>query len=345
MATPLIVDIVLSSLPLYYVVMETIYILTRASGRPAGFFRLRESIKNLEWPGKIVHIVHSDDPRDTYIRGNCDILIEGETLQDVPVPGRSGPYNYYCNRMLDLVACLDPGWVHFIDDDDQYADAEVFLRMLKGAPRDAVLVGKVHRGGNIYYPKAWGTQSSFQTEIPMFWSEVALSGRWPLTKGGDHYYTKQLTDRYRTLWIEDVLIATTVAGKGKGRREDFSSGQTDTFHCEPLEGSVHVKERWRKDLRADLTRIPVDKLDSFLKQGWLPTFPDVRVSGIDIEVPFDRDLYDIIDRMKQDHIAFQRGTLPLGIHRIRANKARYLGQGRDKVLSSADRRRQHLTLP
>lgn len=325
--------------------MDTIYILTRASGRAAGFARLRKSIERLEWPGDVVHVVHSDDPRDTYLEGNCDILIKGETLQDVPVPSRSGPYNYYCNRMLDLVAALEPGWVHFIDDDDEYASPDVFLKMLEGAPKDAVIVGKVHRGGNVYYPKAWGSQTSFQTEIPMFWSTVATSGRWPLTKGGDHYYTRQLTESFRTLWIEDVLIATTVAGKGKGSRNDHVTGQEEVLEAPPLEGSVYIKERWRKDLRADLKRIPVERLDEFLKQDWLPTFPDVRVYGVDVEVEFDGDLYDIIESMKRDLITFQRGTLPLGMRRLHGKKLTYLGRGADSVRPSADRRRETLTMP
>lgn len=58
--------------------MDTLYILTRSSGRAEFFRRCRESVKALTYPGPVVHIVHTDDPRDRYVEG--DIIVRGEAL-------------------------------------------------------------------------------------------------------------------------------------------------------------------------------------------------------------------------------------------------------------------------
>jgi len=215
---------------------QTLYILTRTSRRPVFFAAMRESLKRLTWPGGIVHIVHTDDPRDTYVEG--DIIIRGESLADIPVKRRGGQYNLYNNRLLDVIP--GDGWVHFMDDDDEYAAPDVFERLLADADPERVIVGHVKRGGGRLIPQDWGTQKSFQTEIPVMRVEVARSSRWPATKGGDHIYNAPIVEQYGCQWVDDVLIATSREGKGNGLRNDMR-GSDVVPHGLPDDTQVYVK--------------------------------------------------------------------------------------------------------
>ena len=193
---------------------DTLYILTRTSGRAEFFRRCRESVKALTWPGDVVHLVHTDDPRDKYVEG--DIIIRGE------LHGRNmgtAPYNLYNNRLIEAIP--GDGWVHIIDDDDEYAAPDVFERLLDGAKRDHVQVGHVDRGGGRIWPKYWGEQKSYQSECFCVWTKLARQGKWWSDKAGDHYYSKQLTKLAAgTQWHDDVLIAQAQDGKNHGKTFD-----------------------------------------------------------------------------------------------------------------------------
>ena len=120
---------------------ETLYILTRTSGRPSMFGVCRASVKALAWPGPVVHIVHTDDPRDTYVEG--DIIVRGETYGPSFGPGF---YNLYMNRLLKAVPTKAPGWVHFLDDDDRYLEPDS-MNWLAGGNQDVLHVCKTRREG------------------------------------------------------------------------------------------------------------------------------------------------------------------------------------------------------
>jgi glycosyltransferase involved in cell wall biosynthesis len=199
--------------------MEPVYILLRTSGRPKYFEKCYESIKNLTYKN-IILIVHSDDPRDTYVKG--DYIIKGECF--TPWHG-SAPYNLYNNRLLK--ALPGPGWVHFMDDDDIYAQPDVFERLTENADKRKLQVGRVERWPDrqnpevrTVFPRGWGTQKSFQTECFIVWSDIAKKAKWWSDKGGDHYYSKQLTRVTRINWVDDVIIASAIECKGHGRRLD-----------------------------------------------------------------------------------------------------------------------------
>ena len=195
---------------------ETLYILTRTSGRPAFFKRMRETVKALAWPGPVVHIVHTDDPRDTYVEG--DIIVKGETYG--PSFG-SGFYNLYNNRLLKAIPNA-PGWVHFIDDDDEYLGADV-MNFLAGANRTALHVCKTRRLGVAkhaeIFPQLWLKQKTFQTECFSLWSDIAKKHKWWGEKGGDHNYTQKITHATPIIW-HDVLATQAQTGKGHGECKD-----------------------------------------------------------------------------------------------------------------------------
>jgi len=198
---------------------EILYILTRTSGRPAFFAKCRESIKALTWPGQVVHIVHTDDPRDTYVEG--DVIIKGETYGPSFGPGF---YNLSNTRLLKAVPTAEPGWVHFMDDDDRYI-APDSMNWLHGENRDAFHVCKTRRAGVSkhaeIFPAQWKKQSSFQTECFAIWSTIARKFEWWGQTGGDHHYTKKITRKHPLVW-HNVIVTEAQAGKGKGASLDAS---------------------------------------------------------------------------------------------------------------------------
>lgn len=211
--------------------MERLYVLTRTSGRPGYFARCRESVQALSWPGGVTHIVHSDDPRnEQYI--DCDILVRGEAHG--PYMG-SAPYNLYNNRLIE--ALPGDGWVHFIDDDDEYPEPDVFERLLAKPNKSKLHVGRVKRGGGTIWPKYWGRQVSFQTESFCIWSDLAKRGKWWADKGGDHYYSKQLTRKHGIVWVDGVIIAQTQNGKNNGVLHDVDG---TTINYEAIKPSDKV---------------------------------------------------------------------------------------------------------
>jgi len=207
---------------------ESLYILTRTSGRPAFFARCRETIKALAWPGPVVHIVHTDDPRDTYVEG--DVIVRGETLG--PSFG-TGFYNLYNNRLLRALPD-EPGWVHFMDDDDEYICPDA-LDWLTGGDRGSLHVCKTRRIGVSknceIFPPLWQKQKTFQTECFALWSDVARRYEWWGEKGGDHNYTNKVTRKYPIVW-HDHIATQTQGGKGCGERLD-ASGEVARVKLDP----------------------------------------------------------------------------------------------------------------
>ena len=211
--------------------MDTLFILTRTSGRPQFFKRCRESVKALSWPN-VVHIVHCDDPRsEKYI--DCDILVKG--VAHGPNMG-TAPYNLYNNRLLDAVPF--DGWVYFLDDDDELTGPDVF-DFLNGADKKKMHICKAMRWNETIWPKSWGTQRSFQTECFVNWLPNAKLSKWWSDKGGDHYYTRRLTKSLKLSW-HDVLVCKAQEGKGHGKLID-AEGVQFNLDDYPASSKVYVK--------------------------------------------------------------------------------------------------------
>jgi len=228
--------------------MEPLYVLMRTSGRPTFFGRAFDSARSLTWPGGVTIITHTDDPRDSYVRG--DIVIKAQAYG--PYMG-SAPYNLYCNALL--AAIPGDGWVHFLDDDDEYVAPDVFERLLDGNPsKDKMHCGKVTRWNGVVFPQS-RQQKGFQTEIFCTWSKVAKSAKWWSEKGGDHYYTKQLT-KMHDIRFTDVMIAKAQEGKGHGKRVDIGGAEVDWDNA--LKPGEHV--HFLCTARATRSRLQVGKL-------------------------------------------------------------------------------------
>lgn len=191
-----------------------VYILIRTSKRPNFFTACMNSVQEQDYPN-IITIVHTDNPEDTYVYG--DIIIRGEPFsRDL---GRA-PYNLYCNRLLDSIPD-GPGWFMFLDDDDALHSPDVISRLVAASKRDQINVARVIRWNNEVFPKDWGSSRSFQTECFMIHTDHKSLGRWWANRGGDHYYTRQITDKLTINWIPDLIIAHAMEGKGHGHCYDL----------------------------------------------------------------------------------------------------------------------------
>ncbi len=213
--------------------MRPLYILSRTSGRPQFFKRMRESVAALTWPGGVVHVVHADDPRcESYI--DCDILIKGEYHGDYM---GDAPYNLYNNRLLKIPPA--GAWVAFIDDDDEYTAPDVFEQIINNPDAD-MFVNKAQRWNDTIWPRHWLTQKSFQTECFVLDSLLAKSGKWWGDRGGDHYYTKQIVRKASKIVWRDVLACKAQEGKGHGKLVDIGGNEWNWDSLPPHE-MVHVK--------------------------------------------------------------------------------------------------------
>ena len=194
--------------------ISPVYILIRTSKRPLFFRNMIESVKIQTYPN-IITIVHTDDPSDKYVEG--DIIIRSN--RDIS-KGR-GHYNLYCNKLLQSIPD-DPGWYHFIDDDDLYYENDVIERTIEKAKDTHVNVVRSQRWGNTVWPKNWGSQMSYQTECIFMHTNHKNLGSWWSKTGGDHNYTRQLTDKLPINWIDGIIICKAQKGKGRGRRYDLN---------------------------------------------------------------------------------------------------------------------------
>jgi glycosyltransferase involved in cell wall biosynthesis len=198
-----------------------VFVLMRTSNRPTFFEKTYESIRGQDYEN-IILIVHSDDVNDTYVRGDKIIYSERKEVHG------NGHYNLYCNKLLQAIPENVDGWYHFIDDDDCYASNDVISRLVENAKEDFVNVGRSQRADGVVYPKTWKGQESFQTECFFLHTKHKDKARWWNRRGGDHYYTKQLTCQMPINWIDDLLICKAMAGKGYGRRYDLM--EQKVFH-------------------------------------------------------------------------------------------------------------------
>lgn len=199
---------------------EPVFILMRTSGRPNFYAACMESILAQDYP-HIVTIVHKDNLADRYCDG-ADIVLYSP-MSSVNGPGH---YNLYCNKLLQAIPEGIDGWYHFIDDDDAYAAPDIISQLVATSDRDSINVGKSQRADNVIYPARWGgDQDSYQTECFFLHTDHRARAHWPATRGGDHYYSKQLTAIMPINWI-DLLICKAQAGKGYGMRMDATEQAT-----------------------------------------------------------------------------------------------------------------------
>ena len=194
-------------------IVDPVYVLIRTSSRPRFFVRCMASVKAQTYKN-IITIVHTDDPRDKYVKGNIIISSKRDTS-----PGR-GHFNLYCNKLLDTIPVNASGWYHFLDDDDIYAAPDAIERLVKNSKRDHINVARVDRGGGFVWPKYWKVQTTFSGECIFLHTDHKDKARWGVKKKGDHSYSRQLTNILPINWIEDLIISKAQEGSGRGKRLD-----------------------------------------------------------------------------------------------------------------------------
>lgn len=201
------------------------YVLTRTANRPRMFARLRESLNTQDFHGGIIHVVHAETGSD-YATG--DVLITSDPL---PASLGSAPFELHHQRLLDAVAELPPGWVTFIDDDDEYTSRDSLQRMLAHANEpDIMPIWRVQRAHHktqapILSPRDWA--SDLSSHYGRICWEAAAHHTSHIGKatidandGADGRYWLQLSQHLKLVWQDEVLTRPQ-AGKGKGRRRDY----------------------------------------------------------------------------------------------------------------------------
>jgi hypothetical protein len=142
-----------------------------------------------------------------------------------------------------------------------YSAPDVFNKLLKNVPTDTMAIGKAVRWEGKIFPAKWKKQRSFQTECFSVYSPIAKKYKWWADKGGDHYYTRQITREHPMIW-RDVIIAEVqnhVNGKGHGRRIDVDNQEGPRggrqFHPDEI---VHIKlfDRHRYMSAATIQALP-----------------------------------------------------------------------------------------
>ena len=190
-----------------------VFILTRTSGRPIFFNRCMQSINNQTYDN-IITIVHTDNPFDKYIAG--DIIISSEKIAN----GTNAPYNLYCNKLLESIPD-ENGYYFFLDDDDQFFENNSLEKFISQCKESDINVARVMRWNFEIFPKHWGKETSFQTECFILHTKHKSLGKWWSNKGGDHYYSKQITEKLNINWIDKLIVCKVQESKGHGRCYDY----------------------------------------------------------------------------------------------------------------------------
>jgi hypothetical protein len=201
-----------------------VFVLTRTSGRPVMFARLRESLASQVFDGRIVHVVYSDDPSDDYVVG--DVVVRGLRLRR-KFQG-SFPWEVYNLALLRAVESFgEPGFIVFIDDDDVYVDEGSIATIVRHAREDSILVWKVERERGRVSPFDWNA-SLGSDEGRVCWEagcfhssqlQVAFGVGIDSMDGADGRFWAGLADYLPVVRLDRVLAKPQV-GKGHGRRRD-----------------------------------------------------------------------------------------------------------------------------
>lgn len=227
-----------------------VYLLIRTSERPSKFRVMMQSVRNQTYPN-IITIVHSDNEKDEYVEG--DIIIRGEKLT---VENGRGFYNLYCNALLDAIPD-GPGWYFFLDDDDIFCDDNVIQKLVAHSKPDKINVCKVLRYGKTW-PANWGKARSFHTQSFFLHTKHRGIARWWKALGGDHNYSRQITDILEINWI-DMYSCKCQAGKGYGMAERHMQKHTQQELLVPTWVLYNTRVKFPSDCRGregEIKQIP-----------------------------------------------------------------------------------------
>ena len=223
-----------------------IYVLTRTANRPRMFARLRASLAQQTVPAR--HVVHAEAGRADYAEG--DIVIVGERLRRSR--RSTAPWELYHARLLERLQGEPPGWIVFIDDDDEFTSPdtlEVIARFCR-EPLTIPIWRTLREGGRVS-PAAFGAPLD-SSDGRICWESAALhTSRIPEAiaaiddrDGGDGRMWAALARTSRVEWVEPFIMARPQVlgpgGKGCGRARDRDV--TDLTVAIPILGRPHAIE-------------------------------------------------------------------------------------------------------
>jgi hypothetical protein len=188
-------------------------VLTRTSNRPNYFKRCRRSV--LEQTQRAFHIVSTDDPADTYPRGDVVVKVGKQ-------PGHRGANLYFS----DMVKKVPPDFqfIMFLDDDDKFCtpDAvETICRHIR-TPDDMVL-WRVDLGHKVVPPLHLMGCDPVAGEITGIGVAFHIKHwiDWHPTDFGDFKAIHHIWRHTNHIWIPEILTKMQT-GPGMGLKNDLN---------------------------------------------------------------------------------------------------------------------------
>jgi glycosyltransferase involved in cell wall biosynthesis len=208
-----------------------INILTRTSGRPLGFKRCHESVKNQTYKN-VRHIVSIDNLQDEEYVKECGVdyfLMDKDAIYkeaDIPDP-KTGPrfiYNLYLNKLIEKV---NDGWIIILDDDDYLADNNVLQKVANIAKSNTDMLlwqMKYPNGGLLPSLQELGKPprlARISSQCFAVHSGVAKTIKWDGWKCGDFRFIQKVWAKtVDKRVIKEPLIC--LGGIGLGQRNDVN---------------------------------------------------------------------------------------------------------------------------
>lgn len=212
-------------------------IITRTSGRPNGFKRCSDSIKNQTYK-HVRHIVSIDSLEDKeYVeKAGVDFyFIDKQKIKskpDIPNPntGKKFIYNLYFNELFSKVK---DGWILILDDDDFLANSNVVQTMVNRIQNNSdMLIWQMRYPTGVLLPSiaemvVKPRLGRIGSPCVMVHSSIAKTIKWDGWKCGDYRYISQVWDKTETKqWLKKPLIQ--LGGAGFGLKKDVESKKTPT---------------------------------------------------------------------------------------------------------------------
>ena len=221
---------------------ETLYILTRTSGRPGFFKKSRESLKtqtNKNWH----HIISTDDEESyDYASKDDDRAMVIKVKKTKKDDFNNCPYNLYFNELMKKVP--NNSWVIFLDDDSVMTSAKS-LENLKKAIEKAeknnkeMIISKVTYGEE-ERERGWACQNKSMEEIKTrlkkdWWgcridtAQLAIKktdkmASWQSQCAGDVRFLNDNIDAGYEIFFNnsEPIIYANYKGQGKGKKNDIN---------------------------------------------------------------------------------------------------------------------------
>lgn len=236
---------------------DSVFVLTRTSGRPFFFGHMAESVREQLHPF-VTHVIGTDDDKSiSYLRNYSDVIRlsaptkfdpnevcrkcgspDGKCAQAPPMEktkarqlyfdcfcGTSYPMNQYINQLYNGVT---DGWVLILDDDNLLSSKFALSELLAAIrSRDSLVAFRSHLGRptptNENFADRKVSMGDFDASNFAFHSKHLRDGQWPSVRCGDFHTAKKLASKFPVQWINQTVIHANplrAALGGLGARKD-----------------------------------------------------------------------------------------------------------------------------